>query len=197
MIFIPDQRNIVCIKCEKSEHLSQDCTEVPLPHLKQAVLQNIILSDRNALLSLPSSIRSLTSVTINSASALPALRVDSHSVTFEFSDLNVGVEKAQSIDALIEKGSDLNKRSHVKKTTESSLVSTVEPHSDVAQRQSLMFQVNVPQILTDHSKKKSQKCTEKSAAIALLIDLMNETTDFMKKQVSVRQLLKTQKVNIT
>ena len=60
-----------------------------------------------------------------------------------------------------------------------------------------MFQVSVSQLLTDHSKKKSQKCTGKSAAIALLIDLMNETTDFMKKQVSVRQLLKTQKVDIT
>ena len=195
MIFILSQRNIICIKCEKSEHLSQDCTEVPLPHLKQAVLQNIILSDRNALLSLPSSIRSLISVTISFTSA--ALRVDSHSVTFEFSDLNVDVEEAQSINALIEEGSDLNKRSHVEETTESLLVSAVESHSDVAQRQSLMFQMNVSQISTDHSKKKDQKCTGKSAAIASLIDLMNETTDFMKKQVSVRQLLKTQKVNIT
>ena len=197
MVFIPGQGNIVCIKCEKSEHLSQKCREMPLPHSEQTVLQNIILSDRNALLSLPSSIRSLISVTINSALTPPALRVDSHSVTFEFSGLNVDADEVQSIDALIEEGSDLNKRSHVKEPTQLSLILTVELQPDISQGQSLIFQVNVPQLFTDHSKKKSQKCTGKSAAIALLIDLMNETTDFMKKQVSVRQLLKTQKVDIT
>ena len=143
MVFILSQRNIVCIKCEKSEHLSQDCREVPLPHLKQAVLQNIILSDRNALLSLPSSIRSLISVTINSALTSSALRVDSHSVTFEFSDLNVNADEVQSIDALIEKGSGLNKRSHVKESTQLSLTLTVELQPDISQGQSFMFQTNV------------------------------------------------------
>ena len=46
-------------------------------------------------------------------------------------------------------------------------------------------------------RKKGQKCTEKTATITPLVDLMDEETDFMNKPTSVRQLLKTQKVDLT
>ena len=53
------------------------------------------------------------------------------------------------------------------------------------------------QILNNHSKKKNVKHTEKEVNLTSLMNMLNKTSDQMNKIISVRQILKFNRVNRT
>ena len=92
----------------------------------------------------------------------------------------------------LEKESELNKQSHVKEVTSFtvSLISQSSVSSTVFQlrmftEQGFFFQSISVQNENEHSKKKSQKCTEKTVTIVSLIELIDKNTEFVDKSTSV------------
>lgn len=63
--------------------------------------------------------------------------------------------------------------------------------------QGFLFQGAPVQNENERPKKKGQKCTGKAATIAPLVGLIDEDTGFVDKPTSVRQLLKSQKIDMT
>lgn len=71
-------------------------------------------------------------------------------------------------------------------------------HSAVLSDQNFVFQgMSSVWIKTEHPKKKEIKRTEKTVIIFSLIDMIDEDTEFVNKSMSVRQLLKSQKINMS
>ena len=68
--------------------------------------------------------------------------------------------------------------------SQSSVSSTVF-QSEMFTEQDFFFQSVSVQNKNEHLKKKSQKCTEKTVTIVLLIDLIDKNTEFIDKSTSV------------
>ena len=62
--------------------------------------------------------------------------------------------------------------------------------------QDFFFQSVSVQNENECSKKKNQKCTEKTVTIISLVDLIDKNTEFIDKLISVQQLLKSQKIDM-
>ena len=69
--------------------------------------------------------------------------------------------------------------------------------SGFSMSQPFFFQrIPAMQSAESHLKKKEQKCTDKTATITFIVDLMDEETGFLNQSMSVQQLLKTQKIDL-
>ncbi|SLM36249.1 hypothetical protein LPUS_05745 [Lasallia pustulata] len=103
-----------------------------------------------------------------------------------------------STEVLLGEGSGQNKHAHVE--TPAPVTQPVVPptRSGTAAGQGFAFQgTSDPQGGVERPKKKGQKRTGKAVTINPLVGLINEDTGFVDKPTSVRQLLRSQKVDMT
>ncbi|SLM39631.1 Zinc finger, CCHC-type [Lasallia pustulata] len=219
MIFSPGSGVTVCIRCGEEGHISINCFNPGLSQNEQSILRSLVLGDRTRPTPGPSTAGPPTLATTDSnptpvlqpaPPALPAVSVQS--ITYGMADLGVlGIKSSQkgngspgtsrnvnSTEVLLGEGSGRNKRAHVE--TPALVTQPVVPPArpGTAAGQGFAFQgMPDPQGGVERPKKKGQKRTGKAATINPLVELINEDTGFVDKPTSVRQLLRSQKVDMT
>ena len=127
------------------------------------------------------------------------------------SNASWGSPDVKHVEIMLGKGSDSNKRAHREKFIKSSMQTqqnseaectpnSQQPsafQSEFSMGQPFFFQgIPAMQPAKPHPKKKEQKCTDKTAMITPIVDLMNKETGFLNQPMSVQQLLKTQKIDL-
>ena len=106
-------------------------------------------------------------------------------------------------EVLIEEFSDSNKRAHVKKSFISSVASLNKSSQLIFSIQSVIFVIQLNAFLKNslvevkRLKKKDQRRIEKAVIMTSLVELLNEENDTINKTISIKQLLKTQKINMS
>ena len=188
---------VLCVKCGETGHVSRYCSTTPLPAWEQAHLRSIVFggSPQANLASVGFSDDSapygsvpLTPSTSTSSSTTSA-SVPSSSVTFGFALLPKPVTQAaevHSVDALLGEGA--TKRSR----TEAAVV--VPPAVPEASTNApLTFQAPA----TNRQKKKGVKKVGKKAEPQPLIGLFNDLTGNYDKPISIRSLLRSNKIDMS
>lgn len=109
-IFVTGRGVLICIKCEKEGHISCDCFNSELSQAEQGALQDIVFGSRDHL-----PFRSTMAQAAPSAALVTPASAGAHSVTYGLASLQSQPTNSDvySTEALIGKGSELNKRSHI------------------------------------------------------------------------------------
>ena len=120
-------------------------------------------------------------------------------ITYEVSHLT---KNMQSAEIFIENESDSSKRAHIENVTESnqqqSLYNSVSSLYQLTQfTQSFTFQGTQMSESFNHSKAKDKKWTDKQVTINLIVDIIDDNTEFIDKQTSICQLMKNNKIDMT
>ena len=153
----------------------------------------MILNDRDQFSeSITTDTDSFTSAAINNTLSAVSSAVEVHFIIYSLANLQAVSENVNFTEVLLEKKSELNKQSHVEEVTSLTVslisqpsVSSTAFQSEMFTEQDFFFQSVSVQNKNEHSKKKSQKCTEKTVIIVSLIDLIDKNTEFVNKSISV------------
>ena len=198
--FVPGRGKIVCINCGEPGHLGRDCSNKALSSEERTVLRGLVLFDRSmerprAFSSSGESTPSSTRFVGSSANA--------HSVTYGVSSMSLIGPISNSAEVLIRESSGPNKTAHVEEPSTPPVAPPLRPTQPAVPpqptnlpTQSNTFPSNLP-AEAERPKKKGQRRTGKAATMAPLVGLLNEENDTINKTTSIRQILKSQKVNMS
>ena len=108
----------------------------------------------------------------------------------------------QSVKMFIKDESDSSKRAHVENVTEhnqqQSLYNLASSLYQLTQfTQLFTFQDTQMSELFNHLRAKSKKWTDKQVIINLIVNIINDNTEFIDKQTSIHQLMKNNKIDMT
>ena len=196
-VFVPGRGVLVCIKCGEDGHISYNCSNPELSRGEQSILRDMVLGGRERLPYRPA--MALTAPVAPAAAALPVApaTAGAHSVTYGLAipRPQPAVRTAHSAEAFIGKGSGPNKRAHIEDVADpvvppAAFRPTASTARDLPQDIPVQEEDECP-------KRKGQKRAGKVATIAPLVSLINDETGAMDKPTSVRQLLKSQKIDMT
>ncbi|KAA6409290.1 MAG: hypothetical protein FRX48_06843 [Lasallia pustulata] len=204
--FTPCCGIFMCIRCEEEGHLSRNCGGQALSRSEQNVLRTLVPGDRERLMD-NSVAGPLTPAITNTVlrPPPPPVSVGVHSITYGTKGLHLASSTVGSTEAFLSEGSGPNKRPHLDEPTSSPVPTSSRPtvnpgafRPGAPVSQGFFFQ-GMPTVQNENErpKKKGQKRIEKAATIAPLVSLMDEDTGLMDKPTSVRQLLKSQKIDMT
>ena len=212
----PGTGRYVCIKCGEEGHISKGCDNKPMARWEQDVIRGLVMPNRDTGANPFSSNTSRNSFTSGGRDT-PAT-ASTKSITYGIAGIdmtgnaNRGSPDVKHVEVMLGEGSGPNKRAHRDESIESNTQTqqnsgaerTPNPQQPPAFQpgsstgQPFFFQ-GIPAMppAEPRPKKKGQKRTGKTATITPIVGLMDEETGFLDRPMSVRQLLKTQKVDLT
>ena len=176
----------MCIKCGEDGHISYNCGNVGLSGEKQGVLRDIVLGSRDHMPFRPAGTAPPTAPAVAPAPPVGPATAEARSVTYG---------PANFAETLIGKGSGPNKRVHIEEEDPvATPAAAFRPTASTVREPP----VDAPLLEEDEwPKKKGRRLVGKVATFAPLVGLINDETGGMDKPTSVRQLLKSQKIDMT
>ena len=147
---------------------------------------------------------SFTSITLMSDALINSTN---HSIHVEIVDLSMysHVDNVNAVNALYDEKSETNKRSHVKKNTESkksafdrfeSMTSIFFLSNQQTSTQSIADQQFQFQIVDSKSKKSKKNQKRKKFESQSIIDMLNDASSKYDTTISIRQILQNNKINL-
>ncbi|SLM37975.1 Ribonuclease H-like domain [Lasallia pustulata] len=206
--FTPGSGVFVYIRCGEDGHISRNCINLPLSRNEQHTLRTMILGNRDQYPGFPrpaiTGTGPLMPATTNDALPSRPPTVGVHSMTYGMAGLQATSRNVNSTEAFLGEGSGPNKRPHVEEAIPPIVPLASRPpvppatfQPGTSTNQGFFFPGIPVQKENERPKKKGQKRTGKAATIAPLVGLIDEDTGFVDKPTSVRQLLKSQKIDMT
>ena len=199
LIYIPSRNGVLYVDCGEIGHVKKFCTNTKLSFWKKSQLAIIIFPDTHgpsyntANYALAFYITEPASPVVTPTTTISNFTPSLSSVnllSYRYSLLKP-LAKSYSAEAFLKKGSAPNKRAHIKQPDISSVPLNT---ASEAPRHGPSF---VFPSEADRPKRKGRKTAGKQAVIAPLVNIINEKTGYIDQQTSIRNLLKSQKIDLT